>query len=501
MKFYNFNFSDVDWGPDIADDDYELENYFVEFPGYQDVLNGTYRYIIGRKGTGKSAMLQRIKILANNADSNIFCSSISLKNFPINEFRNMGDSKYRDKSKYVSAWKFLMLVEISKLIVMDNSIEDYAIKNELKKFLDINFPNGIGMVETISTIKEHSNKISVFSNWISGDLEDRKSQEYISTVHFKYASDSLEKILYSIKSSSKYYILADDLDEGYNDNDSNLKLIILALLRSNEELARFFNNSRINCFPIVALRSDIFDSLSDNDLNKLDDFILRLNWTVDPNGYQSIKRVIESRIKYSFKCKYPKEPVNIKLLWNNVFNEKSAPNGLWKYIMIHTFDRPRDIIKIMKYCRKANIHIADLGLKNVKAIEPDYSGWLYREFRDEVQSFLPCWKSVLNCLTEISYGKEKIDRLYSVLSKNIEIQSWLTENKATVSSIVQILFNYSVIGCINENGRWIFKYKDPDLELMPSYNYYCIHYGFCDKLRIVNSYRDLALNELSNSGN
>ena len=50
--------------------------------------------------------------------------------------------------------------------------------------------------------------------------------------------------------------------------------------------------------------------------------------------------------------------------------------------------------------------------------------------------------------------------------------------------VLKILFNYSVIGCVNNSGRWIFHYKDDALEYMPSYPYYCVHYGFCSKLRI-----------------
>lgn len=495
MNIYDFKFSDVNWGSDIADGDYGLGNYFVEYPGFSEVLTGDYRYIIGRKGAGKSAILQRIKILSEEKQ-NIFCVPISLKNFPINEFRSMGDPRYRDKSKYVSAWKFLIEIELAKLITSDCSVENNTAKDQLSEFLNRNLLDGVGMVDTITTLKEKSNKISVLLNWISGDFSNKNSEQRTASVHYQLAENALEKLLYSINSGSKYYILSDDLDEGYKDNDSNLKLVILSLLRANEEIALFFQSSRVNCFPIAALRSDIFDNLADNDLNKLDDYILRLNWSIDEDGQQSIKRIVENRMMYSFKCKYPEEKTKTSIVWNTIFDEGSASKGLWKYISIHTFDRPRDVIKMLKYCQKQNTCITQLSLEDVKNIEIKYSGWLYREFRDEVQSFLPCWKSILNCLTEISYGKEKISRLKEVLESNNEILNWMQENKKDTSYIVQTLFNYSVIGCINDKGRWLFKYKDLDLELMPSYVYYCVHYGFSKKLRIVNSYGEQALTEV-----
>lgn len=56
MERFKISFSDVDWGEDEAKNDESLERYFVEFPEYEKVLDGKKRYIIGRKGTGKSAI-------------------------------------------------------------------------------------------------------------------------------------------------------------------------------------------------------------------------------------------------------------------------------------------------------------------------------------------------------------------------------------------------------------------------------------------------------------
>lgn len=130
-----------------------------------------------------------------------------------------------------------------------------------------------------------------------------------------------------------------------------------------------------------------------------------------------------------------------------------------------------------------------MTLTDVQMVEEDYSGWFYREFRDEVQSFFPCWKNALNCISEVAKGKEKTQTLLARFDANNEIREWCIENKKTSLDVLKILFNYSVIGCINEEGRWIFKYKDEDyFDFMESYPYYCVHYGFCRKLRIPKSY-------------
>lgn len=313
-------------------------------------------------------------------------------------------------------------------------------------------------------------------------------------VHFNALEKELEVILQDVKSNeSTYFLLIDELDEGYKRENERQNSVIMSLLRATEEIFRFFRSNSINCYPILALREDIFESLEDNDLNKLDDYILRLNWSAEDGGPWSLKNIVEKRIGASIKNKYG-DWVSSRDYWGLVTDENNVGKDLWSYICALTFCRPRDVVKIMKYCKNAK---GRLTLDDIHAIENNYSQWLYNEFRDEVQSFLSCWKNVLNCLTEIAEGKAAIDLLKERLEKNEIVQIWCEKNKRNVDYIIKLLFNYSVIGQVNEKGHWIFKYKDNAIEYMSSYPYYCIHYGFCRKLRIPKKYDKTIVNVLT----
>ena len=183
--------------------------------------------------------------------------------------------------------------------------------------------------------------------------------------------------------------------------------------------------------------------------------------------------------------------------WSLVVGEANDGKELWKYICALTFSRPRDIIKLMKYCSNRG-HIRSLIQSDVEAIENDFSDWFYREFRDEVHSFFECWQSALNCLSEIAKGKEKKEVLLKKFDETPDIQKWCKDRSKTSLDVMKILFDYSVIGCINEYGRWIFKYKDDHFMFMSSYPYYCVHYGFCRKLRIIRSYDSQVIDALTN---
>lgn len=114
--------------------------------------------------------------------------------------------------------------------------------------------------------------------------------------------------LAKISSESTFLLLIDELDEGYRARNANLNVVILALLRAVDELYNFFKKNAVKCIPITALRSDIFDSLEDNDLNKLDDYVLRLNWTTSESGLWSLKQIAEKRIEATVREKYPGVP-------------------------------------------------------------------------------------------------------------------------------------------------------------------------------------------------
>ena len=484
MKQFAISFSDINWGEDEAKNDESLGQYFVEFPGYDDILKGKKRFIVGRKGTGKSAILQKLR-LDSSASATSFYADISLRDFPLGDFRSLGERGQQDKAKYVSVWKFLLLLELANLLIQDNSIPETQELESIRKLIRDNFPNGISMAETIRQLRQNENKISVAASLFTGEYSKKSGTEVISQIHYNKAVKTIEKNLSNIQSDSTFILLIDELDEGFQAKNSNIRLVILSLLRAADDLYNLFKKSTIKCIPVVALRSDIFDSLEDNDLNKLDDYVLRLNWTTDEKSRWSLKQIAEKRIEATIKANFP--DFEVADYWSLVANNDSVPKGLWQYLCVLTFSRPRDIVKLLKYC-SANIKGTKLALSDVQSIEVDYSSWFYREFRDEAQSFLSCWKGALNCISEIARGKGRIDVLAKRFEFNEEVKKWCEENHRTPMDVIKILFDYSVIGCINEEGRWIFKYKDDYFEFMQSYPYYCVHYGFCRKLRIPKSY-------------
>ena len=482
MSATTVNFSGVDWGPDEAKGDSKLLKYFVPFPDFSSVRSGDFRYIIGRKGAGKTAVIERIRLETQN-DPLTFRSSLSLRDFPLHEFRDLRDKNYRDKSQFVSAWLLLLYVEIAKLIASDNGAQPRGLVDDLAAFLRINELMGnIGFTETISTLRKSEHKLKILAKWIEGESSSGSQVQSQASLHYKKVVDLLHDKIKDIQSPSQYWIFMDELDEGFRAGDANLRLVLLALLRAVEDSSIQLKSPYLTYRPLLVLRSDIFDRLEDNDLNKLDDHVLRLRWNSrEDDDAHSLRKVVNARISTSL-------PGLKGELWERVTNDRDAklPESVatvWSYVVNRTYERPRDIVKFLKYCQK-KAPVGKLTFETVRIAEDAYSDWLYREIRDELHSYLPCWREALQCLTRVGSGKIRIDDYRTHLEGDRTIKKWLEDDQGSIEKITETLFDFGIIGNLDDKRRWLFKYKDDDLAWNPDMDL-IVHFGLHKKLRLV----------------
>lgn len=79
--------------------------YFFHVKEAEKVLSGEKFYVIGRKGSGKSAISQYILNLCKNSGTTgyrIFTEQLSFKNFPFNELYALQNGKYTKPNQYIT---------------------------------------------------------------------------------------------------------------------------------------------------------------------------------------------------------------------------------------------------------------------------------------------------------------------------------------------------------------------------------------------------------------
>ncbi|MDZ5814582.1 P-loop ATPase, Sll1717 family [Stenotrophomonas maltophilia] len=475
------DFASIDWGKDDSKGDTGLAQYFVPFPNFDAIRAGTKRYVIGRKGVGKTAAIERLR-LEGVGDYSFFASDMSLRNFPIQDLREMRNKGARDKSQYVPAWLFLIYVEIARMIAADNAAGPAEVVDELKCFLAANnLDNELGFSHTVTQLKSHKSQLKVAAYWLTGELGRDESSQRLVEIHYQKVVSALEARLRQVVTESTYWIFIDELDEGYRYGDEVARLLILALIRAVEDSVAALSLSNLRYRPLLVLRSDIFDLLEDNDLNKIDESLVHLSWTSDPGDTQfSLRRIVNARIASSV------HDGGALKNWNSVVldNDPDLPakvDSVWSYVNSRTYGRPRDLLKFLKICGE-NCQGSVLTFNDVKRAEVAYSAWLYKELRDEIHSYLPCWREALQCITRLGKGIFSKAEFEEELKRDRIVSKWIDKSGGHVDDVIEKFFEFSVLGNVN-NSVWLFKYKDHDLAWNPAMSL-IVHYGLHKKLRI-----------------
>jgi hypothetical protein len=477
----HLNFWDISWGSDDAKHDDRLLSYFVPIPAMMGILEGQKRYLIARKGNGKTAICEYIR-QSSELTNDTFCDALSIRDFPTHLFKHLADGS--EISRYVPIWQFVIVTSLLGMMLRDQSIGQSDHLENITNFLQENFPHGFSPAEVLKVLRENSTKLSIGPAWIKGDRSRSDKHEAMLHVDYHEITNLLLSDLKSISSENFFYLVIDELDEGFQPESIFHKTLILSLIRAIEHTVAQLRGTGLKFRPLVAIRADIFDSLQDGDLNKLDDYSIHLRWF--PHNFKvagpSLRSIINSRIAAHLNTSENAD------YWDRIAydNDPAMPakvKSLWMYICNKTLNRPRDVLKFLKYCHDIEGN-GRLTSETVNKADFFYSEWLFREIGDELHPHLPIWKDVMAALSRVGFGMTSFDEVKSRLIEDQSISEWTNTSRRDALYICQLLFAFSIIGNYDHQiRRSVFAYQD-DLFRFDAKKKIIIHFGLHKKLRL-----------------
>ena len=117
----------------------DTSRYFYAVPGVADLQSGDTCFVVGRKGSGKTAIAEHIR---GNLGHNVFSRSLSFKSFPIKELYSLKDETFSQSSEYITIWKMVIYTAICDMMA-DNHNIDPDITTDLRKYFDIDLGSGL----------------------------------------------------------------------------------------------------------------------------------------------------------------------------------------------------------------------------------------------------------------------------------------------------------------------------------------------------------------------
>lgn len=452
----NLNFFDTikkEWKLESKEED---PKYFCYIDEVQMLLNGDKNIVVGRKGEGKTAIAQYIY---NINEHNVFSTQLTFKNFPFNKLYELSNSQYTSPNQYVSIWKYIIFTTICKLMIKNNNIEN-SLVNKLKKIF---FDDEQKTLENM--IKKYTVKgfgLNIATAGINIDREGINTEiEWLDLIEL------FEKIVIKNIDKSKYYIIFDELDEDYKnfEDDEEEKRyfdLLTGLLKSVQDVRSIFKRYDLEIYPIVFLRSDIYERIHYSDKNKWSDILLKIFW-----NEEKIKKLIRHRLNIVFGT----SELSFYECWKKLFGTKKVGYGnkqqkrmnSFDYILRSTHKRPRDIIRYLQLCANGMLCSHEKNMKFfitpnlIKQVDDEFSEYLKNEIIDEIYSELPDYEEVFSILSLIRKQTFNLQDFMDYYKQRIDQGADLNKDP---KEILKILFEASVIGNVPKiSNRNIFKYE------------------------------------------
>lgn len=509
LRMNNYVFKNSDQiGSLDAETDTFLEECFVESSMYETLkkfnkdIDFTKRIIVGRTGSGKTALLKKLtqdnsikkhaiieaeSTVFEHIKNNIFISQLLEKNIDLRVF-------------YKSLWIHVLLVKVIEITFPSNSSfyekiqslvggkkKKYNIElaqEYLDKYSDNFFNDKIVSEITEKMQSELSGSLGGSFAKVTGKLTDEVAQK-IQTETARYVSSELlrkQKELIKIiteeasdESQNRVIISIDDLDKSWLSSSSIRYDFINALLDAFKELIDVRSVK-----VLISIRTDILMGIYKTNLRQEEkdrSLIIPIEWKKN-----DIFDILNMRINYLIKHKYA---VKTNVLFSDVFHFTVKDENAANYIVERTMLRPRDAIDFVNFCLSQGDGVSSLNEDHVFEAEEKY----YNSRKNAInKEWLSRYKHISDYTDSIAlihkreFTKEEIESditavMDFLMSKSTAEDDSNDENIATnFNALLDVWFTIGLIGIKKSETLIVFSSFDkPSLDISDYNKTFLIH--------------------------
>lgn len=182
--------------------------YFLPIPEMDLIRSGKKSYIIGRKGTGKTAI---VSYLSRVSGTDFSSEKLSFKNFPFNELYRLENHQYTKPNQYITLWKYIIYSTVVRMMADRPQVDPLLQKKIRKVYPEPDASDLKGLLRKWTggdfSVNILGNGFS-FANWFSKNT----ATSWIERV------DHLEEFIKKNCDSTAYLIMFDELGSGFITN-------------------------------------------------------------------------------------------------------------------------------------------------------------------------------------------------------------------------------------------------------------------------------------------
>ncbi len=339
----------------------DLASYYLETDQYLKSLRGEAHLVVGRKGSGKSAIFLQIRDREReiNRNKNIVLD-LRPDGFKLVKFKEQVLS-FMEEGTYqhtiTAFWEYVLLLEICyKILEKDRKrhIHDHLLfagYRELASLYNIDGYDPEGdFSERMSGLMEKIT--SEYQARFPNKENIRLSSAQVTEILHKHDVRRLQKTLINyMENKGALWLLFDNIDKGWPTSGLNHDdlIIIRALIDATRKIEREFGKNDLIVSTIVFLRNDVFELLVRETSDRGKEASVVLDWT-DPD---LLRELVRLRIVSNDLSEH--ESFNsawLRVVVSHYYGEETS-----KYFIDRSLMRPRFLLSLINQCKSFAINL------------------------------------------------------------------------------------------------------------------------------------------------
>ena len=342
----------IDFGKLAAENDDLLSRYFVRTEAFERVLDGERWFVLGNRGSGKTAIFRGL------ADSKRRSGDIIIHLKPEDYSYELAsevlakemDGNWQKGGAFTVAWKWLILKLTLENLADDSAGRRRRTEGHIHAFMRDHYANqDLNPIDSLISFMKRIEAIKIGKLGEVG-VKTSSLQGIFRLDEFKPVISDLQEAL----SRRPVHVIIDELDRGW-DASEDAQFFVSGLFRAAVNLNTEFEGLHV----YVSLRQELYESIPAlyEDAQKHRDVIQQLRW-----DELNLRELIAGRIRQSIGA----QSMSDDEAWTLVFGEVLSYRNTrpFRYITDRTTNRPRELIS---FCTS----IRDMAVERNQEI--DYS--------------------------------------------------------------------------------------------------------------------------------
>jgi hypothetical protein len=402
----------LDFGASSAENEMRtLQSYYLKTDAYNKAVRGEVQLVVGRKGSGKSAIFLQIRDKERSKSNNVVLD-LKPDGYQLIKFKEL-ILKYLQEGTFhhtiIAFWEYVLLLEICHKVLENdqkrhlNNSKLYESYRELeKKYKGENYLRKGDFSERIVGLMEN---LTVAYKKQYGEKENvRLSVPEITTLLYKGDISKLkEKLIEYLKLKDKVWLLLDNIDKGWPSSglENEDFIIMRTLIDALRKIQRQFDKERIEMHPIVFLRNDVYELLVEKTSDRQKEAKELLDW-VDSD---LLREIIKLRILSSLDFGETKD---FSTIWQSLCVSHYKGEETSQYLIERSLMRPRFLINLLNHCKgfAVNLNHNIIQIEDITKGFNSYSMDILTDISYELRDVLPESENILynfiGCTTDLN---------------------------------------------------------------------------------------------------